>query len=158
YTYIEGNSMDIVERPEAAYQAGALLGRFHVALADLDYEFINPRDPVHHLDRHIQHLQASLEHQQHHVNYAQVEALAMDILQQAELLPRLPEMNIRKVHGDPKINNFLFNSQTGDAICMVDFDTLSTMPVALELGDAMRSWCNPGGENIQAGHFAMDLF
>ena len=158
YTYIEGKSVDIVNRPETAYQAGTLLGRFHSALGRLDYEFINPRAPIHQLDRHIQHLQTTLQVQKNHDLFHQVKPLAMEILAQASLLPTLPQMRQLKVHGDPKINNFLFEPDSGNAICMVDFDTLSNMPIALELGDAMRSWCNPDGENISAGRFVMEFF
>ena len=38
---------------------------------------------------------------------------------------------------------------------MVDFDTLDKMPVYLELGDALRSWCNPSGEDTTDGYFSM---
>ena len=38
---------------------------------------------------------------------------------------------------------------------MVDFDTLNKMPVYLELGDALRSWCNPSGEDTADGYFSM---
>jgi Ser/Thr protein kinase RdoA (MazF antagonist) len=158
FTYIEGVSIDIVKKPEEAFQAGALLGRFHLALGKLDYEFVNPREAIHQLDRHIQHLQLTLKKHHDHTSYKQLEPLAMEILEQATSLPELPEMSPHKVHGDPKINNILFYPDSEQAICMVDFDTLSNMPIALELGDAMRSWCNPDGENIKTGRFSMEIF
>jgi hypothetical protein len=34
------------------------------------------------------------------------------------------------------------------AICLVDLDTLGRQSIAYELGDALRSWCNPHGEDI----------
>jgi hypothetical protein len=40
----------------------------------------------------------------------------------------------------------------GDApyvIALIDLDTLSRMPITVELGDALRSWCQPGGEESQ---------
>jgi hypothetical protein len=43
----------------------------------------------------------------------------------------------------------------GRAVCLIDLDTLSSMPLALELGDAMRSWCNRGGED--GGEVDIDL-
>jgi hypothetical protein len=48
---------------------------------------------------------------------------------------------------DPQVN----------ALCLVDLDTLAHMPIAMELGDAFRSWCNPSGEDLQAS-FRLDYF
>ena len=41
---------------------------------------------------------------------------------------------------------------------MLDFDTLSNMALPLELGDAMRSWCNPVGENSTDTTFSMENY
>jgi hypothetical protein len=51
------------------------------------------------------------------------------------------------VHLDLKFNNVLFRSakpggDPTDACCLIDLDTLSRMPLWVELGDAWRSWCN----------------
>ena len=62
------------------------------------------------------------------------------------------------MHGDPKINNLLFDAATGRALCFIDLDTLGRMPLPLELGDAFRSWCNPAGEDNRQSAFALDLF
>jgi Ser/Thr protein kinase RdoA (MazF antagonist) len=70
-------------------------------------------------------------------------------------LPNLPD---RLVHGDPKISNLVFNPQLDHGICMIDLDTLTHMPLPLELGDAFRSWCNPRGEDTQRSEFRLDLF
>ncbi|MEO8224293.1 MAG: phosphotransferase, partial [Gammaproteobacteria bacterium] len=84
--------------------------------------------------------------------------LADEILELAAALPALPLVPERIVHGDPKINNLLFDAQTGRALCLIDLDTLGPMPLPLELGDAFRSWCNPAGEDRRDGAFALDLF
>jgi len=73
--------------------------------------------------------------------------LGSAILSLAASLPALPQTPDRAVHGDPKISNVLFDAETGKAVCLIDLDTLSRMPLALELGDALRSWCNPAGED-----------
>ena len=67
-------------------------------------------------------------------------------------------MSDRIVHGDPKISNMLFNSANGSGVCMVDLDTVAKMPLALEMGDAFRSWCNPTGEDSTSGQFSLELF
>jgi hypothetical protein len=40
-------------------------------------------------------------------------------------------------------------------VCLIDLDTVARAPVALELGDALRSWCNPAGEDSLQAHFLM---
>jgi hypothetical protein len=41
---------------------------------------------------------------------------------------------------------------------MIDLDTLTRMPLPLELGDAFRSWCNPRGEDYSHSSFSLELF
>ena len=74
------------------------------------------------------------------------------------MLPELPVTPDRIVHGDPKINNILFGHDSDEAICLVDLDTITRMPLPLELGDAMRSWCNPASEDDRYGEFSAPLF
>ncbi|MDH3507179.1 MAG: phosphotransferase, partial [Gammaproteobacteria bacterium] len=82
-----------------------------------------------------------------HASFGTVEPLGSAILSLAASLPALPQSPDRTVHGDPKISNVIFAADSGKAICLIDLDTLSRMPLALELGDALRSWCNPAGED-----------
>jgi Ser/Thr protein kinase RdoA (MazF antagonist) len=74
------------------------------------------------------------------------------------VLESLPESPLRVVHGDPKASNVLFAPDRSRALCLVDLDTLSRMRLPLELGDAFRSWCNPGGEDQQRASFSLELF
>jgi Ser/Thr protein kinase RdoA (MazF antagonist) len=59
----------------------------------------------------------------------------------------------RIVHGDPKISNVMFSAEADRALCLIDLDTLARMPIALELGDALRSWCNPATEDAPEARF-----
>ena len=54
------------------------------------------------------------------------------------------------MHGDPKISNLMFARDSDRGLCLIDLDTLGPMPIALELGDALRSWCNPAAEDARA--------
>ena len=62
------------------------------------------------------------------------------------------------MHGDLKISNLMFAKDTDRALCLIDLDTLSRMPIALELGDALRSWCNPTTEDAKDATFRRDYF
>jgi len=157
-THVNGVSRDRLAAPAEARDAGALLARFHRALDDLDHEFRSRRLGVHDTERHLGVLREALVEHATHRDYAVIRPLADEILHLADALPGLPAVPDRIVHGDPKINNLLFDSATGRALCFIDLDTLGRMPLPLELGDAFRSWCNPAGEDNRESAFAMDLF
>lgn len=157
-THVDGVSRDRLESPAEAREAGQLLARFHRALADLEHEFRNQRLGVHDTDRHLAVLRQALVDHATHRDIGAIRPLAAEILGLADALPRLPALPDRIVHGDPKINNLLFDAASGRALCFIDLDTLGRMPLHLELGDAFRSWCNPKGEDSPRSAFALDLF
>lgn len=157
-THVPGHIYDRVGSEAAAFEAAGLLGRFHTALLDLDYEFRAVRPAAHDTARHLEILRTAVNRHQDHPRHEQASALAQDILALAESLPALPAVAERKVHGDPKITNVVFDSTTDRALCLIDFDTLCNMPLHLELGDALRSWCNPAGEDTRETFFSPSLF
>ena len=157
-TYIDGVSHEALQAPDQARAAGALLARFHGALLDFDGTFQNPRLGVHDTPRHLARLREALARHREHRELARVEPLAEVIFALAARLPDLARCPDRVVHGDPKISNILFDARTGEALCLVDLDTLARMPLPLELGDAFRSWCNPKGEDSRLTGFSLALF
>jgi Ser/Thr protein kinase RdoA (MazF antagonist) len=157
-SYVPGETVERVPSAAHAREAGALLGRFHDALADFEYEFANARLGVHDLDGHVAALAAALEAHAEHREFAAIESVAAEILELRAQLPSLPEMPDRNVHGDPKISNIVFDVAAPRAVCLIDLDTLARMPVTLELGDALRSWCNAGDEDATDARFDATLF
>ena len=57
------------------------------------------------------------------------------------LLPR------RVAHGDTKLNNVLFDSETGATVCVVDLDTCMPGAVLPDFGDLVRTCCSPEPED-----------
>lgn len=157
-TWIDGVALDRLESPAQAREAGLALARFHRAVSDLDHEFRSVRPGVHDTARHLANLRQALVAHRAHPRFAAVEPLARQILAAADALEPLPAVPPRIVHGDPKVNNILFSADRSRAICLVDLDTLSRMALPLELGDAFRSWCNPGGEDRDRAWFSLELF
>ena len=155
FSHIGGNIHECLEQAEMAGAAGAMLGRMHAALALLDYDLRTGLPVTHDTPRHALHLKNTLESQRSHARYATIKPLGEAILARLEQLPPLPAVAGRLVHGDPKISNFIFSGDNREVLCMVDFDTLNRMPVYLELGDALRSWCNPYGEDTTNTCFSM---
>lgn len=155
-SWVDGSSYLVVDSPQRAQAAGRLLGQFHSALWDCDHVFHFTRPHVHDTPRHLHNLEQALIDHAGHRNRAQVEPLATEILALARALPTASELPRRVVHGDPKISNFVF-APDGAAVALIDLDTLARMPLAVELGDAFRSWCNPRGEETAAA-FDLVLF
>jgi len=161
-TRVAGVSIDVVSDPQQAHAAAELLGRFHSALDDLEHTFEGLRTGVHDTPAHLRGLtEAVAEHPDHRLAGA-VGRLAEAITAGADQLPPLTGLPLRPVHGDPKLNNVLFEAAEGPgarrARCWIDLDTVAPMPLAVELGDAWRSWCNPRGEDAAEARFDLEIF
>jgi len=157
-TYVPGVCLDMLETPAQAAAAGELLGRFHRDVRDLELQLHTERLGVHDTQRHLGNLRTALDQHRDHRYFPAINVLAGEIFEEAEQLPVLPKLPDRLVHGDPKISNLVFNPELDRGICMIDLDTLTHMPLPLEMGDAFRSWCNPRGEDTQRSEFRLDLF
>lgn len=157
-TYVDGTTRAALQSPPQAREAGRVLAQFHRAVSTLDHQFKNARLGVHDTPRHLRALRQALEECAGHREFSSVEPLAARVLELAASLPALPAADDRIVHGDPKISNIVFERGTDRAICLIDLDTLARMPIALELGDAFRSWCNPVAEDAKTAGFSLPLF
>jgi Ser/Thr protein kinase RdoA (MazF antagonist) len=103
---------------------------------------------------HGEALRAALAAHSGHRLHAEVAPLADELLARATRVPPVDRLPPRITHGDPKITNVLFHPDDR-ALALIDLDTLGHLPLPLELGDALRSWCNPAGED--GGPPALDL-
>ncbi len=157
-SYIQGASYDALENAKQAEEAGALLGRFHRVVSGIDHEFSTARLGVHDTAKHLKNLLEALLGKKDHQRYSVIEPLAAQVLTLANDIAEPGDQPDRVVHGDPKISNLLFDPETDAAICLIDLDTISRMPVVLELGDAFRSWCNPRPEDEPGAEFSLPFF
>ncbi len=161
-THMQGTSFDVVQSVDQARAGGALVARFHSALAGLDHAFLGLRQGVHDTDGHLRRLTEALALHPAHRLQGAVAPLAADIMAASERLPPLPDLAKQVGHGDLKLNNLLFAGPeppaSDQAICLIDLDTLGPMTLAHELGDAWRSWCNQAGEDDTEAHFDLPIF
>jgi len=157
-TRVDGICRDAIESPAQARAAGGLVAQFHRAVRDLEHSFRNRRLGVHDTAQHLRTLRDALVEHRGHRHYAAIEPLAERVFEAAAKLPPLPAVQDRIVHGDPKISNLVFARDSDRALCLIDLDTLARMPVALELGDALRSWCNPATEDAASARFVRPFF
>ena len=78
-----------------------------------------------------------------------------DVLENAKAESELP---LRIVHGDPKLDNFLFDESGDQVISLIDLDTVHSGLLAHDIGDCLRSCCNTVGESPESGqNVAFDL-
>ncbi len=145
-SFIEGRTLDQVPEAAAARSAGEVVGRFHQVLSDFDGSFEHLRVGVHDTAAHT----AKLEGLRGEGPLEEIDPLADDILEACISLPDMAGLPARNAHGDLKISNILFEPESWNAICLIDLDTCGKLPVAYELGDALRSWGNLAGEDTDA--------
>ena len=151
-TWVDGETVHRVPDPAWAEAGGALVGRFHRAVADLHHTYHFARAGVHDTAAHLAKLRARVDAG----GDREGEQLGAEIL--ACALPPLPAQPLRHVHGDLKISNVLFRRGPLRAAALVDLDTVGMGTMAFELGDAMRSWCNPSGEDAEHVRFDLRIF
>jgi Ser/Thr protein kinase RdoA (MazF antagonist) len=153
-TYVDGETVHRVPAPAWAEAGGVLVGRFHRAVADLAYDYKFTRAGVHDTALHLKKLRDAVEGG----GDAEAVDLGREILAAAQALPALPKAARRHVHGDLKISNLIFSREPLAGVCLVDLDTFAKGTMAFELGDAMRSWCNPHGEDAGSVRFDLPIF
>ena len=81
----------------------------------------------------------------------------IDVLEQA---CARGELKRRPIHGDPKINNVMIDETSGQAVGLIDLDTVKPGLVHYDIGDCLRSCCNRLGEETlhpENVHFDLDL-
>ena len=67
----------------------------------------------------------------------------------------------RVTHNDTKLNNVLFDCDTGKALCVVDLDTIMAGSLLYDFGDSVRFGCSTAKEDEQDTskiHFDLDLY
>ena len=146
---LPGHSVARVASPQHAASAARLVATFHEALQGITHDFAFSRPGAHDTDAHVASLHHTIDERRGHRLHADVAALGDAIGEALARTTPLPPLPLRIVHGDLKIANLLFDDR-GEAIGVVDLDTMAWSTIDVELGDAMRSWCNRSAEDEPA--------
>ncbi len=156
-TYLPGKTFNSIPSPLHAKEAGRLVGEFHSALIDCEYNFKFTLPHYHDVAFDMEKLRTTLSEYKDTDKYLKLETLAGNILTSYDKLPTISSLPKRIIHGDLKITNVLFD-ESGKAVALIDLDTLSYSPILLDLGDALRSWCMPGGEDAEKAYFDKSIY
>lgn len=159
-TFIERTrSGTILRDPRQAAEVGFALGRFHALTHDLDPARLHVTRPgFHDTPRYLARFEAI---RAQHPAPAPATAAARAMLEQClafveqhkgmvdvlERAHRSGALALQVIHGDPKLDNVLFDEETGRAVSLIDLDTVQPGLRHYDLGDCLRSCCNPAGES-----------
>ncbi|MUG99114.1 phosphotransferase [Scytonema sp. UIC 10036] len=155
-SYIEGTqSFDTMQNVEQAKEIGYALGMFHNLISDLSPEKLaDTLEGFHITPLYLQHYNQVLAtthpqkspEVQYCLQFVSDRQLWAEVLEKAKATGELP---LRLMHGDPKINNVMFDTVTQQAACVIDLDTVKPGLVHYDIGDCLRSGCNAAGEETE---------
>jgi hypothetical protein len=144
--YVSGTiSYDCCTNENIAFEAARAFGRFQRHLTDLDPSCIHEIIPFfHHTPTRFDQLKTAikLDPLKRAKLVSQEIAYAMEREKEAALVANLVNQGRllrRVIHYDTKLNNVLFNHETGKAICVIDLDTCMPGCVLYDFGDLVRS-------------------
>jgi hypothetical protein len=157
-TFIRGaRTLPMVRDARHANEAGFALGTFQRLISDLDTARLHDTLPGFHImPRYLQHYDEvvathgadlSVPEIRYGFNFIAQRRAWATVLQDASAAGHLLE---RPVHGDPKIDNIMIDDLSGCAVGVIDLDTVKPGLVQYDIGDCLRSSCNPLGEDTHA--------
>lgn len=155
-SFIEGaETFDLIRDEGHAREVGWALGLFHELVSDLPPERLADTLPGFHVTpRYLKHYDRVLAGN----GWRQSPELAFcmrfieerrrwaGVLEEAR---SRGDLTLRPIHGDPKVNNVMVDRVSGRAVALVDLDTVKPGLVHYDLGDCLRSGCNPLGEETR---------
>ena len=154
YRFIEGaRSHEVAGSTAEALAVAEAFGRFQAQLADLPGGRLHETIPRFHDARHRFETLVRVAREDPERRLAacraELDAIAsreamLDRLRDAQARGRLPE---RIAHNDTKLNNVLLDERTGEAVCIIDLDTVMPGLVLHDFGDLVRTACSSAAED-----------
>lgn len=163
-TYLENSTTyNTTTSQEIAFEAGRIIGKFHLLLQHADVKnYVDTIPQFHDLGlREGQFLEALISPNPDRASAANTAidfAKGMLIRLKSYDLSSLP---LRVCHNDTKFNNVLFSKQTNRALCLIDLDTIMKGYFLYDFGDAIRTIVNTAPEDEKEHHkitFDKELF
>lgn len=139
-------SLEAITSSHDARQAGFALGHFHRLLSDLDPGILHDTLPGFHItpsylsryDQVSANAPASSPESRYCADFIDRHRPIADVLETAKQQGLL---TLRVIHGDPKLNNFLFDRRSRAIVGVVDLDTVKPGLVHYDIGDCLRACC-----------------
>jgi len=153
FPYVEGShARDTPRSPDEAARAARAFGGFVADLAGLDPAALAPTLPGFH-DLAARRRALAEAAARDPAGRARDVAAELDAAEQAATALRaLPGPDVealprRVVHNDCKLDNLLFDDASGEALCVVDLDTVMAGSVVFDFGELVRTGACPAAED-----------
>lgn len=161
---------EIVQSEQHAHEVGSVLGQFHRMVDGLDTSSLHDTLPGFHITPGYLEQYDEVTQSEQARGIAKlspvVGQLQKFIEERRELAYVLEnalgagELKLRLIHGDPKVSNIMIDNDSGKGTAIIDLDTVKPGLIHYDFGDALRSICNPKGEdckNLDEVEFDLDL-
>ena len=155
-TYLEHTcSLRSISTPAQAKEIGATLGLFHQLLADLPLDALtDPLPGFHNTPRYLARYDHVLSGPEKPANpqaedcrsFIELHREDVFLLEKAHQQGKLGQ---QVIHADPKVANFLFSADKQRVVSLIDLDTVRPGLLLHDIGDCLRSCCNPLGEDTE---------
>lgn len=151
YEYIDANVISNISNPSDIELLGNAIADFNISLNDFDVNNVIETIPDFHntqkryetfcdiLEKCTKQDYYKVETAKEEIEYLHSKKACYNIVEGKMKDCVIPK---RLTHNDPKINNILFDNQTGKPICMIDLDTVMPGSILYDIGDAIRSGCS----------------
>jgi len=150
FSFIENaHTIDVVEKPEQAYEAASQFGKFTKLLSGLDAAQLKiTLVDFHNLPLRYQQFETALQ-TGNPERIAQSKDLTAAIQQNKRIVDEYEvckeKFKVRVTHHDTKISNVLFN-EADKGLCVIDLDTVMPGYFISDMGDMMRTYLCPVSE------------
>lgn len=147
-----------VRNAEHAHEVGYVLGRFQELISDIPINELRDTLPGFHVTPgYLARLDESLASMDRREKAA-TSAAALECLEfianrrdwcvVLEEARKRGDIAERPIHGDPKVSNVMIDEVNNEGVGMIDLDTVKPGLIHYDIGDCLRSGCNPLGEDI----------
>lgn len=154
YVFVEdAKTYNIIETEEQAFQAAKAFGEFQKYLVDLPGKRLCETIPdFHNTPKRFESFEKALAADSFNraksakaeiefaLRHKDVSTLLLNLNREG----KIPE---RITHNDTKLNNVLLDSKTGEAICVIDLDTVMPGLALYDFGDLVRTSTSPAAED-----------
>ena len=168
YHYIQNSvCYQLVENPEQFYQSGASFGHFLKQLGSYPAASLKETIPnFHNTVNRFENFQIALKRdiKNRAVTCKPEIQFVLDRKEDCKVLVEQQEngtLPIRVTHNDTKLNNILFDADTGKGLCIIDLDTIMPGLVANDFGDSIRFGAATAEEDekdLSKMHFDISLY
>ncbi|MEP7318092.1 MAG: aminoglycoside phosphotransferase family protein [Panacibacter sp.] len=152
FKFIEGSkAYTVLENPELAFEASKQFGRFTRLLSTFDINELQITLPAFHdlKLRYLQFTQATKYRNNDRIKQSLEVIAALEsykyIVDVFDHIQQNPSFKKRVTHHDTKISNVLFD-ENNKGICVIDLDTVMPGYFISDVGDMMRTYLSPAGE------------